>query len=263
MSVFKVFADAGTSARLGSFALLAGTFAAATLTLATPASATVFVRNVTPLDNSLVGTVSGSSQGDPRFYFGMSPYLMTGKEDGQKFSALAFCVQFYVDMAGEWSTDGLTVHVNKDYEDGDLVTLSDGDTDTAQKVYNLVNLGTDLYFAHAVPDLNLQLAAIQGAIWKVMTHQPIIFFDNPDYPELSGHAPDSPLIDHYVSLASAPPPDATMLRTLITRDNSSQAIVYSMREAVPEPATWGLLIVGFFSVGSMLRAGRRRARAAA
>lgn len=33
--------------------------------------------------------------------------------------------------------------------------------------------------------------------------------------------------------------------------------------AVPEPATWGLMILGFGAVGALLRAGRRRARTAA
>jgi hypothetical protein len=260
--VFQVLAAAGSSARLKTVAAFAAVAAGATLAIAAPASASVYVKDVASTDASVLGTVDGSSIGDPRFYFGMSPNVVTMTENGRNFDVLAFCVQFYVDMPGSFNAAGTVQHVNTTYEDGDLVTLSNNDLETATKVFNLINYGTDLWLAHSAPDLNIQLASVQGAIWRVMTHQPIVYFNDPDFPDLSVYASKNPVIDHYVSIAGTRPLDSSVVRALVTHGDTAQAIAYSLRTAVPEPATWSMMIVGFFSAGALLRSGRRRRQTA-
>ena len=241
-------------------ALVGAVAAAAAVSLAAPANAGVILNTATPQDMAQFGTTTPTLGGltPDRSIFGMSPYLINVTENGRNFNALAFCVQFYVDMP--WNYDevlGLNV-VNGAYHEGDFLTLENTSEEVRTKVFNLIEHGSDLWLGGNTPNLNSQLAAVQGAIWQVMTGKTIVFSEYGATNEDSNY-----LIQDFVTLASTPRVSPIAVRTLISDNDEMQAIAFAVRTAaVPEPSAWALMLVGFFTVGASVRAARRRTSAA-
>jgi len=256
------------AAAVGSFitrgvagrAVVGAVAAAAALSLAAPASAGVILHTATPQDTWQFGTTSPTLEGltPNRAFFGMSPYLITATENGKTFNALAFCVQFYVDMP--WNYDEISGinTVEGAYHEGDFLTLEDTSADVRTKVFNLIEYGSDLWLGGATPQLNTQLAAVQGAIWQVMTGKHVEFLEAGWSDPANNY-----MIQDFVALASTPRVTPVSVRTLISDNDEMQAIAFATRTAaVPEPAAWALMLVGFFTVGASVRSARRRTKLA-
>ncbi|MBS0335062.1 MAG: PEPxxWA-CTERM sorting domain-containing protein [Proteobacteria bacterium] len=105
-----------------------------------------------------------------------------------------------------------------------------------------------------------KLAAIQGAIWEV---------ENPAYTVTSHNAGVDALMNGFIADLSITDPHAagymptSTMHTIISADTAHQAFAYATPGAVPEPAEWALMILGFGAAGAALRRRRRVALAAA
>lgn len=253
--MFRFFEDGGSVVRAG----IAAAFAAAGLSLAAPASAAdVFIFSAT-LTGDAIGTTVPAVDG--REAFRMSPFELRAQEGtpidvGADFTALAFCVDFFVDMPMEdaaGQADG-TNDIDAQYGDG---SLSGATAEEQLTVFRLVDYGTRLYQFHS-GDANLQtkLAAIQGAIWQTLTHKTFTFYDSYLGPEADQ------LIQDYANLNGVIYRDTRVLRVLAS-DDGFQGVALSVRATIPEPATWALMIGGFYAAGTALRRARRRIPTAA
>jgi hypothetical protein len=254
-------------ARSAGGALFAAAALAASLAFATPsAAAEVFIYSATPTDVQIGQTDPVILDAHPdRAFFGMSPQIVHAKEGsqfgaGQDFTVLAFCIDFYTDTPTNWNADFTLNTVDYQYHDGVLGGAALGpDPDAETKVSTLINYGTDLWFTQAHNAmLQVRLAAVQGAIWQIMTGKTFVF-----HPALSPDPAWNQLIQDYADLHGLPGTvSQSQIRALFSDDGGAQAIAYALRTSVPEPETWALMLVGFFGAGSLLRKSRRRVPAA-
>ena len=171
------------------------------------------------------------------------------------FNFLGFCVDIYhnisVGINGQ-SNLGLQYQTKTFDRDGNGGVLG---ATTIAKIANLVTIGTNIWKASARPSFALnandafELAAIQGAIWQVETGY------NVYGGSLAGL--DS-RTDYYAGLM---PSGHNSIQVIYNYDPTKTAALTSggrqaFAFAVPEPATWLMMIMGFGSVGAVLR--RRR-----
>ena len=252
-----------TSALSASVRVFAGAAAAAVLVAATPVAAgTFFVGDAFFFDS---GALANSDTSPYR----ISPFRMTGN-DGMTAGALndylAFCIQLNVEMfnPGE-DASGLGDTINATYADEALLNADD-----RAAVGKLVNYGTNFFSTHSGPFGSIddfyaasdELAAVQGAIWKITNPLIPLTFDVGVYGGQAG-VNDARLTELFL--------DATnngailrnytgSIRTIYSRDLGGafnrQGLAFS--GAVPEPLSWVLMIGGFFATGSMLRRSQRQ-----
>jgi hypothetical protein len=176
---------------------------------------------------------------------------------GTSFDFLGFCVDIYHNITAGF---GSQAALNLQYQQGDLKYDGDGHLLTTQqinKISHLVQLGTNIWNAGGVGPHVLTASAatdlqgIQEAIWRIEgavltggSASTQHFFDIAD----GNYAGQVKIVYNY---------DQSLTAASTRRGN--QTFAYSVA-AVPEPATWGLLIIGFGGIGALLR--RRRGEAA-
>ena len=148
------------------------------------------------------------------------------------FTAWGFCIDLFTG-----------VDVPTQYHIGDLTgLLSQPQID---QIYGLAAFGSNLIKIGA-PDLANKLAGVQGAIWAI------------EYPTYTVTG-DTSAVDAYVQSYKALAPSLSGNAYVLLSDNKgSQGFVIG----VPEPATWAMMIIGFGSVGMVLRSRRRPVLAA-
>jgi hypothetical protein len=236
---------------------------AGSLLVAAPSHATQYFLASDSMNTSRTAHIYGPSGFDEYVY--LAPIKFTAYEGtsavGEAFNFLGFCVDIYHDI-------GLGT-LNLKYDDNyDLTTNSKYTTTTPFsgataltggqriQVARLVNYGTLLYDnAPNTADTVNRLAALQGAIWQVI---------NPGYTVVSGTAAVNSYIatyagENYLSsltgygLVHSGITFITETGKYGTR-NAHQSFAFA---AVPEPATWALMIGGFALAGAALRARRR------
>ncbi len=191
-------------------------------------------------------------------YVYLAPMVFTAYDGvgptGDSTSLLAFCVDIFHNI-------GLGT-VNLQYDDTQPFASNSGSPATlltsAQKVQvgRLANYG-QLVYTGSDADKVQRLAALQGAIWKVI---------NPTYTVRSFNA----TVDNYIgaysnaltytsAIADHGPVSSKL--TFITETgkygtkSAHQSFVFG---AAPEPGTWALMLVGFGAAGGMLRRSRQR-----
>lgn len=254
--------------------LAAGAAAVAVAGLATPASASAIFIDKAEMFNPATAYITGPSGSNyPTQYVYDGPVLFTANNgtaaSANTFNFLGFCVDIYDDI-NVGINSPLTL--NLQYHDGglvdngahgvyavDLVTFSQTQKD---QISALVNYGTQIWNNDALtnPTHNLgttvidQLAGVQGAIWKI---------ENPTFtvtgaPIINGHGIQADVTSN-INLYSS----TAFLSTLQTGhidvvfdSNLPAHQAFAFASNVPEPATWGMLIVGFGTIGAMMR--RRR-----
>ena len=259
-SVFEFLVEKLASrARIGAGCMAAAAMVAA-MSFAAPAAA---VETVQVYSATLTDMQFGQTD-DPtlamltpqRGYFGMAPLIVDAHDDttGQNFTVLGFCIDFYTDMHEDVGA-GQNM-VNYAYYKGQLADSPLVTPGTELKIARLINFGTDLWVYHNhTPYVQARLAAIQGAIWQIMTGKTFSFIDGIG----SSLGSNDHLIQEFANLQGVPNQvSSSQVRALFSHDGQSQAIAYSLRTAVPEPGVWSLMIVGFFGAGSLLRKSRRR-----
>lgn len=246
-----------TAAASGVFgrATIAGVAIAASLAFAAPASAGITLVDAKFYDASTAG------QTDGRYFTIMSPFETTMKAGALTFDALAFCIELDVDMPIVDPYEGVATTLNLHYDESLLAANAD-------RIGRLVNYGTSLYGSgllaggFAGSPLSIELAAIQGAIWRLTSGEDVHFSpDAYDVTELAAYNPKIDLYETGLDLSGY----SNKIHTVYSRFDDEgeplgQGIAYAGTLAVPEPAVWGLMLTGFFGAGSMLR--RRRALSA-
>jgi hypothetical protein len=176
------------------------------------------------------------------------------------FQFLGFCIDVFDNISvGINSNQTLNLAYNAGpltnngqhapYLSSDLVTFSPTQLDNISR---LVTFGTNLWNTDALTDpshnlssgLTDQLAAVQGAIWKL---------ENPTFTIDGSNSVDG-LIATYT--------DQNFLNGLPTGkiDTVFRPGSQSFAFAVPEPTTWAMMIMGFGAMGAVLR--RRRSAVA-
>jgi hypothetical protein len=170
-----------------------------------------------------------------------------------------FCVDIYHDInvgvdynnnivAGAGDAQ---IGVNQAYNTALLTVNSDGPTSGVSgaalsatqiaEIGGLANIGGNL-IATDSPDLSNKLAGLQGAIWSI------------EYPSVDGYAiaaTDSTVqgyLDGYVANAFATKSDAPVVAIY---GANGQGLLPA--GAVPEPASWALMLTGFGLAGAQLR----------
>ncbi len=263
MSRFSAFLDA-TRAVKGAAAIAA--FACG-LALATPGQATQYFLQSATMNTSRTANINGPGGFHEYVYLG--PIQFTAFEgvnaSGESADFLGFCVDIFHNI-------GLGT-LNLKYDDTyDLTTNSKyltttpfaGGTALSQaqvlQVGRLVNYGTALFNqAPSTTDRTNRLAGLQGAIWQVI---------NPGYSVTSGTS----AVNGYIAAYSGANYQSNLtgygpIRSEITfisetgkygTSRAHQSFAFSAG-AVPEPATWAMLIAGFGFAGAALRRARQQA----
>lgn len=176
---------------------------------------------------------------------------------GDTPSFLAFCVDIYhninMGLLGSPPGSGLVYeeveHVDN-FKPVSPTVLSDY---KKKQIGGLVNLGAHLWLTGGTGATNItNLAAIQGAIWEIANTGVHVGGDM--YAPGYSYAADSfaQLIDSYE--VGVHHEYGSYYKVIAPVDGRTQSFAFA---AVPEPASWGLMIVGFFGMGSMLRSRRR------
>jgi len=234
---------------------------AALMTMATPASAASIFLDKGQMYNAPTVNVSGWFFGSENMKAG--PVLFTANDgtapSADTYQFLGFSVDLFDDTA-------VGASLNLKYQTGSLTnngsdsfwTYNSLDAGDVAKINKLVTFGTGLWNADTLgdPSHNLgstlanQLAAVQGAIWQI---------ENP-YLNIDGSSAVDGLIDTYTStnfLNGLSTGDMTVIHDTDGRSPNQTFAFVAPMAGVPEPATWGLMLVGFGGLGAMLR--RRRA----
>jgi hypothetical protein len=176
------------------------------------------------------------------------------------FDLMVFCVDIF-----HWSgtnlayDDNLTLTSNSG-SGANFDTLDQGQID---QVGYLTNYGAKLYATNPTLNVN-KLAAVQGAIWKVVnrdTTTPLVLTaSNSAVGTIVNNLAGASYLTHITSDVGAVSKNITFIKETANygQANSHQAFVFA---AVPEPATWAMMIMGFAGLGVMLR--RQRSLAVA
>ena len=253
------FDAAKTFARLAPVAAFAACLAGAA-----PAAAAEYFLASGTMNTSRTAHINGPDGFHEYVYLG--PIEFTAYEGvsatGPAFEFLGFCVDIFHNI-------GLG-KLNLKYDDSyELTTNSQYTTnvpfqggaalsaDQRAQVGRLVNYGVLLHEnAPNNADTVNRLAALQGAIWQVI---------NPGYTVTTSNA----AVNNYIAAYSGADYQANLtgygpVRTNITfitetgKYGTASAHQAFATAAVPEPATWALMIGGFAMTGALLRQARRR-----
>ncbi|MCW2362882.1 MULTISPECIES: PEPxxWA-CTERM sorting domain-containing protein [Sphingobium] len=217
-------------------ALAAG---AAAIASATAANASTFViNNLSTQYSSPSGEVSiGSSWWNTTSYSGsFSPQNISGTWDGKAVSFLAYCLEVTQDS----STGTFNVVSLSDYLGGSLYN------DVAALVSNYA--GGD----------KTQSAALQLALWETRyetSNSKNLGAGNFELEWASQG--ESALINTANSyLANKGTINSNLDFWVATNSSKQDLLFYTVKPAVPEPATWAMMIIGFAAIGRTLRARR-------
>jgi hypothetical protein len=176
------------------------------------------------------------------------------------FDLMVFCVDIF-----HWSgtnlayDDNLTLTSNSG-SGANFDTLDQGQID---QVGYLTNYGAKLYATNPTLNVN-KLAAVQGAIWKVVnrdTTTPLVLTaSNSAVGTIINDLAGASYLSYITTDVGAVSKNITFIKETANygQANSHQAFVFA---AVPEPATWAMMIMGFAGLGVMLR--RQRSLAVA
>jgi hypothetical protein len=203
---------------------------------------------------------------------------VTQQNVGAAFDLFGFCVDIYHDMY--LGPLGYIYHSNQDPAIlNPLPTDNGGNPISPTQLTALTNLIDTGYILHQnenagnQADTEMRLAAIQAAIWEVevpmRNGQTTVTLSTANFGPLGTAAPafqlyqsyfDNYVSGNYVSLADNNDRFYTITDT--QGNPTHQAFAIGWPIGVPEPATWAMMLTGFFGMGSMLRANRRKLAAA-
>lgn len=251
-----------TGRRMRSRAIL-GLAAAAGLSaaaLAGQASATTTF-NITNV--SMDTTYEANIVGFGAAYDNGVTFSVSGYPTGET-SLYGFCIDIYHDIY----LGGSYTYSTNQPQGGGLVANS-GTTLNATQVSAITDLVDTGFLLHQQnpndADTSLKLAAIQAAIWEIevptTNNQQTVTLVNPNATVAGDPTPIETYFENYVNgnydHSLLTPQDKVF--TIANGTNQSFAIGWPISGGVPEPATWAMLLTGFFGMGSLLRRHRKAA----
>jgi PEP-CTERM motif len=219
--------------------LLVGTTAALVLNMAggVALSADLTLTNLT-FDNSTTVDIQAPGRSEIEVYLGEADF--TAKSAGHTITFGAFCVDFYHDIT--------TGPLDLPYDDSRLYTYSDGvfsgtgttmSTGLADEIGGLVNYGLK-------SNNPVVQEAVQALIWEDMGAT-LTHFGNSAVPT------EIAALEHLVGAgdisSSSVRPD-----TIYAANGLTQGFAVG----VPEPASWGMMLLGFGMIGGWLRVRRSK-----
>jgi hypothetical protein len=225
--------------------LFAAAVTAGALGLAAPAGAVTLLSAT--MDTSYTAYINGPAE---NVYAYIGPVTFHATDGGPAFDFTGYCVDIYHDMF----LGPLNGGAGYDYHGEDLATDSLTSTPAAQSgtglsaaqlkaISALLNYSVALEDA-ADADLHRKQAGIQGAIWSI---------ENPLYTVTATDGAVQTYISTFKLAAGSSLP-AGKFQTIFANDYGHQAFAYGT--GVPEAGTWMLMIMGFGTMGAVLR--RRR-----
>lgn len=172
----------------------------------------------------------------------VSPQYLNGTLDGNIVQLFAYCVDI-LNYAGAGTFDVVTL---QDYLGGNMTK------------YNQL---AALIAANGGPVNRYADAATQAAVWEAI-------YDNSPFTLASGnfsmnnvHNDPSLLADANTILAQAVSNAGTTgsnLQLFVAKNSNKQDMLFWTMSAVPEPATWAMMLLGFGFVGGAMRSAKRR-----
>lgn len=232
--------------RQGVKAAVAAMTLAAGVAMATPSSAITL--KTLDVASNITTYISGPALSGGSEYVYASPVIFNQATD----PFLAFCVDIYHNInLGPLGPGGTGLI----YDETPTATQTNFKTSTLLSHYTklqiggLVNLGSYLY-AHGGSAKDV--AAIQGAIWELANGTDYSGAGNIYNVSGGTYADFGALVDSYkVGVNSQ---YGTYYKLITPRDGLTQSFALA---AVPEPATWTMMLVGFFAIGGAIRSRRR------
>jgi len=227
----------------------------ALLSFSTSASATTAVQLTnSSMDSTYRAYINGSEVYSNGITFGVHEVV-----SGLNYNLFAFCVDIYHHIGlGDYVPD-LNYISNKGDPGEPLTTNFNGtpnNLSTAQKnrVSALVDIGFILNRDAPGATTSLQTAAIQAAIWQTLNPLATISLRTNNLSLASGAAYTAA----YNTYLTGPVVAGDRIFTLVPVDGRTQSFAVGWPiEGVPEPMTWAMMTIGFFSLGGALRARRR------
>lgn len=188
------------------------------------------------------------------------------------YDIFGFCVDIYHDMyLGTLNGGAGYLYTSNKDEPGEPLThdffsatTNTLDADQKAGISDLVDIGFLLHRDNlSDPDTSVKLAAIQAAIWNIEVPGSVsLYYGNIGGPSSAQALAYSAAYQGYLD-AYTHPTSAAGDRIYVIADNAHQSFAIGWpRDAVPEPATWAMMLLGFFGVGSALRS-RKAATATA
>jgi hypothetical protein len=245
-------------------ALPAAALALSLVTASPGQAADIFLQSAT-MDTSYTAHIYSSPFPDPGYsdeHVFLGPLLFTANAgigySPDSFQLLAFCVDIFHNI--NLGPLGLQYDDTQPFSSNSQVPPVAISGAQQLQVAKLVNYG-QLVFTQGDALKTEKLAGLQGAIWQVI---------NPTYTVVSYNGTVDGLIAQYA--------DALTYDAALTGHGGVGASIGFISEtgkygtltahqsfafAVPEPATWGLMILGFGAAGCVLRRARRTATLAA
>lgn len=243
----------------------AGASLAAGLAMAPMAQAAVYVMQNGSMDTPRTLNIAtiGNVKATPVQFDG----YIDGVPDEPFVNLVAFCVDVYHAISlGNYNpeltyTDTTPLTTDSQWDGSPKILTAQ----EVQQVGRLVNYGTNVFYnAPGGAGRFDELAAVQGAIWQVVSGLNVT----------SGSAGLNTRIDNLASLSylsSFNPSFATLNAHIKMLTPFTDTRVYPDKKltqsfamgAVPEPATWVMMIGGFACAGAMLRRSRRQTAVAA
>lgn len=236
------------------------------LAVAADGHATAYYLNSLSMDTSHIADIQGPGGSHEYAYVG--PVVFHANEgttpDTPTTDLLAFCVDIFHNIrlgdTGLKYDDNYDLTTDNKYQDNahpftGANTLLDVQI---EQVGRLINYGRLVYNGEAASaDRSNKLAGLQGAIWQVI--------NGPAYTVVAWDAPVQSYLTDFSSagylahLSGLGPVGKNITMISETGKYGLADARQSFAFAVPEPATWALMITGFGFAGAMLRRDRRRA----
>ena len=226
--------------------LALSTTALVSLAAAAPANASTLIVNSTsvvyPTDPAVIAAIHLTSPATNYSSVYVSPQYLNGTLNGQAVNLFAYCV----DILSESGPGNFNVVP--------LLTYLGGNTTQ----YNIL---AALIAEHGGPAGKYSDAAAQAAVWEAI-------YDTNPYNVASGtfsinNVQNDPtllsdansILTQAVNTAGTTGSD---LQLFVAQNADRQDMLFWTRSAVPEPATWAMMLLGFGLIGGAMRSAKRR-----